>query len=316
MSTSPTVVHSPDMDELWLDVNDKILWATKDELAYHSSLDTMMEDCIFLADSCEYSLNMGEELWLTPTRWTTLINQYIDPRNLMLFLDAVKAMGRKGRGIAAMDMKGVKATVVDDNPRANRRKFGGCMRMLVYRNFPHPTISLYSRTSYLGYIGGLDMMVAHKIAEQIAIVKNIPLNEIRFRWHVEMAQFHGFKSMSFIFTSSEENVHALTCSDKAFVKEYGEPEEFPTWKLVRYWYKRIKKKDKAGESYDDMKYGAEIRIRRRMHAFLGVKGFGGVKNKEAEPLDVPIERLTLDKVMFDRMKDAEVEEEYDEEEDE
>jgi hypothetical protein len=213
-------------------------------------------------------------------------------------------------------MRSVKATVVDDNPRANRRKHGGCMRMLVYRNFPKPTISLYSRTSYLGYIGGLDMMLAHKIAEQVAIIKNIPMNEIRFRWHVEMAQFHGFKSMSFIFTSSDENVHALTCSDKAFTKEYGDVTEYPTWKLVRYWYKRLKKKDEAGDTYDDMKYGAEIRIRRRMHAFLGVKGFGGTKNKEADPLNVPIKKLTLDKVMFDRMDKNAPEEEIEEEDDE
>lgn len=115
-----------------------------------------------------------------------------------------------------------------------------------------------------------------------------------------MAQFHGFKSMSFIFTSSEENVFALQCSNKAFEKEFGPLIDYPTWSLVRYWYQRLKKKDEAGDTYDDMKYGAEIRIRRRMHGFLGVKGFGGEKNKEAEALDVPIKKLTLDAVMFDK----------------
>lgn len=296
----PTVIEAEDMNELWYALNDHMLWARKEDLAYWSSLDTMVEDGLALAPSCKYSLDMGQELWLTPVRWTTLINQYIDPNTLMKFLDGIKQIGYKGRGIVAMDMKGVKATVVDDNPRANRRKFGGCMRMLVYRNFPQPTVSLYSRTSYLGYIGGLDMMVAHKVAEQIALIKELKISDIRFRWHCEMWQFHGFKSLSYILTSSEENSDALQMTDKKFEKEYGPIAEYPTWKLVRGWWKRIKRHDEQGLTYDDMKYGAEIRIRRRYHGHFGIEGFGGTKIKSSPPLRVPIKQLTLDRVMFDR----------------
>ena len=300
MSRPATLIDAPDMDELWYAINDNILWAKKGDLAYWSSLDTMQEDCLYRADSCKYTLDMGQELWLTPVRWTTLINQYIDPNALMTFLDRIKQIGHKGRGIVAMNTKDVKATVVDDNPRANRRKFGGCMRMVVYRNFPSPTISLYSRTSYLGYIGGLDMMVAHKIAEQIAIIKELKLSDIAFRWHLELAQMHGFKSMSYILTSSEENSDALQMTDKKFEKEYGPIADYPTWKLVRNWWKRIKRHDEQGLTYDDMKYGAEIRIRRRYHGHFGIEGFGGTKIKQSVPLKVPIKKLTLDRVMFDR----------------
>lgn len=315
MSTSPTIIEAPDMDELWYALNDHMLWATRDELAYYSSLDTMVEDGIALADSTRYSLDMGKELWLTPVRWTTLIRQYVDPQALMTFLDRIKSIGHKGRGIVAMDMRGVKATVVDDNPRANRRKFGGCMRMLVYRNFPSPTLSLYSRTSYLGYIGGLDMMLAHKIAEQIAIIKSLKLDDIRFRWHCEMWQFHGFKSLSYILTSSEENAATLQMSDRKFIKTVGPLEDYPTWKLVRSWWKRIKRHDEQGLTYDDMKYGAEIRIRRRYHGHFGIEGFGGEKTKQSTRLSTPIHKLNLDKVMGGMVLPM-GQEEYDEEEDE
>jgi hypothetical protein len=142
-------------------------------------------------------------------------------------------------------------------------------------------------------------MVAHKIARLAAVIKDVHIKDIRFRWHVEMAQFHGFKSMSFIFTSSDENVFALRCSDKAFDETFGPVEGYPTWKLVRSWYKRLKDKDEKGETYDDMKYGAEIRIRRRMHGFLGIKGYGTDKTPDAEPLDVPIKMLSLDKMLAD-----------------
>lgn len=297
MTRSPTVVKAKDMDDLWVEINDTVLWATKDELAYASSLDTMMEDCMFLADSCKYSLNMGTDLWLTPTRWTTLINQYVDPAAFMLFLDNVKELALKGRGIIAMDMKGVRATVVDGSPRATRRRHGACMRMITYRNYPSPTISLYSRTSYMGYIGGLDMMLAHKIAEQIANIKNLRMEDVRFRWHVEMVQLHGFKSLSYIFTSTKLNRWALMTSDEKFEAKFGPVTDYPTWKLCRYWFKRLRKQDKEGKKYSEMKYGAEIRVRRRLHGHFGIKGFGDDKIKDSEKLDTPIQRLTLEKVM-------------------
>lgn len=297
----PTIIEVDNMDTLWYEANDTILWAGKDELAYYSKLDTMQEDCLYTAESCRYSLNMGEQLWLTPTRWTTLIRQYVNPNNLMLFLDQIKEIAMKGRGIVAMDFQSVKATVVDGSPKASRRKHGGCMRMIVYRNLPQPTLSLYSRTSYLGYIGGLDMMLAHKIAEQIAIVKGLSVDDIRFRWHIEMAQFHGFKSMSYILTSTKQNAYALQCSDAKFQKHFGPIKDLPTWDLVRYWWKRLMKKDEIGETYDDMKYGAEIRIRRRYHGHFGIEGFGGEKTRSSERLSTPINKLNLDKVMFDRM---------------
>src|SRR5688500_2533241 len=159
------------------------------------------------------------------------------------------------------------------------------------------------------------MMLAHKVAEQIAIIKDISLKDIRFRWHCEMWQFHGFKSMSYILTSSEENAEALQMTDEAFEDLYGSLKEYPTWQLVRGWWKRIKKHDAEGLTYDDMKYGAEIRIRRRDHGEFGIKGFGGPKTKESTPLRVPIQKLTLDKVMFDRLDKFHAQDEVEEEED-
>jgi hypothetical protein len=296
------VVDALDMDDLWRQANDRLLWAEWDDLDLISSLDTMMTDCVAHAESMSYSLNMGRDIWLTPVRWTTMVRQYIDPQNLEVWLEDIARMGHKGRGINAMNMKGVGATTVDANARASRRKWGGCMRMATYRTFPRPTISLYSRTSYLGYIGALDLMIARKLAELASEIIDVPVEDFSFTWHCDAWQFHGFKSMAYIFATDQEE----------YLGGYRPKLEhrYPTWKLVRNWYQRIHRQDEEGLLYGDMKYSAEKRIRRRMHAVTGAGDeFTDDKHKEYGPLDVPIETLSIaGKINFNMPHDVEVQE--------
>lgn len=280
-----TLVEVDDLDDLWIEVNNRLLWAKDEDLAYKSSLDTMIVDGLAHADSAAYTMNIGSALWLTPVRWTTMVRQYLNPDSLEFWLEGCAKIGQKGRGINAMDMRGVKATVVESNVRASRRKWGGCMRMVTYRAFPSPTISLFSRTSYLGYIGGLDLLVAHKLADMVGQLIDVPVEDFSFNWHCDAWQFHGFKSMSYIFDSGQDK---FLRGDRP-----GLEKAYPTWKLVRNWYQRLVRHDNEGRTYADMKYSAERRIRRRMHALLGEKGFGDPKNKPSDPLDVPIETLNI-----------------------
>lgn len=279
------IIEAPDMDYLWLRVNQALLWAKEDDLAYKSSLDTMIVDGFAHADSAAYSMNIGESLWLTPVRFTTMVRQYVNPTLLETWLEGCARIGTKGRGVNAMDMLGVKATVVQSNSRASRRKWGGCMRMVTYRAFPTPTISLFSRTSYLGYIGGLDLLVAHKLAGLVGDLIDVPVEDFAFNWHCDVWQFHGFKSMSYIFDTGQDK---YLRGDRPKLEA-----KYPTWKLVRGWYQRLVRKDEEGQTYAEMSYSAERRIRRRMHAVLGEKRFGDPKNKPSDPLDVPIETLDL-----------------------
>lgn len=309
----PFIVHAPDMTTLWNHLNDQILWASEEELAYFSSLDSMVGDGIGLADTCEFSLDIGADLWVTPMRWSTLIRQYVDPERLFRWLERVKEVSTYQRGIIAMDFNTVKHQVVESNKRASRRKSGACMRMITYRSFPQPTISLYSRTSYLGYIGGLDMLLAHKLTELAAdmIGDGLKVQDFQFRWHCEAFQVHGFKSMAYIVGSGQTAL--MKISEKKWDSLVGETfnvngvrrtlrplDEMPTWKLIRYWFARINRQDAEGKLYQDMKYGAEKRIRRRFHAQTGIDqtDFLGDKEKEYKPLTTPMELITLDRMLY------------------
>ncbi len=305
--TEPFIAHAADMTELWSMLNDKILWATEEELVYYSPLDAMTGDVLGMADAGTFSIDIGKDLWVTPSRWNTLVRQYVDPERLFKWLESVKEISTYNRGITAMDMQSVQHTVVESNRRASRRKHGGCMRMVTYRAFPKPTVSLYSRTSYLGYIGGLDMLLGHKLIEQAAdmIGEGLKVSDFQFRWHIEVAQVHGFKSLAYMFSSDQDKFMRVS-EEKWPVgrtfrgREILPLDSYPTWKLIRYWWKRIQKQDRDGKLYEDMKYGAEKRIRRRYHAQTGVDQtpYLGDYEKVYGILSTPIELITLDRMLY------------------
>lgn len=305
----PTIVHASNMTDVWKKMNDTILWARREELAYWSSLDSMVADVVGMADQATFELDIGHDLWVTPSRWTTLTRQYVDPDRLFKWLENVKEISTYNRGIAAMDMNPVQKTVVVSNARANRRKHGGCMRMVTYRAFPQPTVSLYSRTTYLGYIGGLDMLLAYKLIEQACdmIGEGLHPSQFQFRWHIEVAQFHGFKSMAYLFATEQDRF--MRMSEKKWASLVGKKfrghmiyplEEMPTWQLIRYWYGRIQKQDAEGKLYQDMKYGAEKRVRRRYHAQTGIDQtpYLGDQEKEYGELSTSIDLITLDRMLY------------------
>jgi hypothetical protein len=84
-------------------------------------------------------------------------------------------------------------------------------------------------------------------------------------------------------------------------KQYELPEldELPTWKLVRNWWKRLHKQDLEGKPYEEMRYGAEKRIRRRYHSQQGVDQtpyLNGIK--PYVPLSTQIGEITLDRMLY------------------
>lgn len=180
--------------------------------------------------------------------------------------------------------------------------------MITYRAFPQPTVTLYSRTSYLGYIGGLDMLLGHKLVGMAAdmIGEGLAVEDFRFRWHIEVAQFHGFKSMSYLFASGQDKFMRVKEWPVGKIirhpvdgRKYELPElaDLPTWKLVRGWWKRLHGQDLDGKPYEEMRYGAEKRIRRRYHAQQGVDQTPFLTREKAyPPLSTPMSEITLDKL--------------------
>src|SRR3546814_5220622 len=76
-----------------------------------------------------------------------------------------RSLGKRKRGTAVM-----RTNLVQKRGNTNRpsRQWGSCMLAISFRRIPVPQITLYSRTSYFGYIGYLDMTAAHVLAKKVS----------------------------------------------------------------------------------------------------------------------------------------------------
>lgn len=261
-----TLVHSP-----------------PEKLDVITSVDVQIHDTMAEAMTMDWEFDL-KTMWLTKSRWSTMVRQYIDPEQLEIFLEKITAkMGPKGRGIAALRTNVVGSRGGTTNKET--RRWGSCMLAITYKSVPAPQITLYSRTSYLGYLGALDMTVAWMVGKYVAKELGLDMGEMRFVWHNEAMQFHNFKSLAYLFNSIDPDKqdryrHCLIAKkdeldreDKLWIVKS------PALRLSRNWMQKVVAEDEAHKTLGDMSYNTYRRIRRRYHTEVHgldyAKGFEG-----------------------------------------
>lgn len=207
--------------------------------------------------SFDWSFDL-KRLWIPESRWTMMIRQYLDPNAVNAWLEKIddRLKGR-GRGIAVLRTRMVEGRGTGRNVR---RRWGSCMLNLSLRTNPTPTVSLHSRTTYFGYLAAMDITVAHVLARMAGDVVGIDPVDMQFVWTMDLAQFHGFRSLAWALGDPEikaELDDALP--DRLSIK--GEP----GFRKALDGYARILKSDQAGILYGDEKFSSFCRIRRRFH---------------------------------------------------
>jgi hypothetical protein len=223
-----------------------------------ASIDTIAYDNVLFADSMAFDMDMGRDLWLNRQRWTRLVRQYLDLGQTQRFLDRAADIGL-GEG-----KRGVVTTMhcADVLREAKKHRWGNCMLAFTYRGLrgrgDRPTLALHSRVSYIAYIGGLDLGLAHVLAREIGERIEVPVEDFSFVWHVDALQFHGFKSLPLLFR--KEYIEDLEDHRN------GLREEFPTIKLVGRWYDQIV--DFTERGITDNKYGPLKRVMRRYREYV------------------------------------------------
>lgn len=219
--------------------------------------------------SMDYDYNL-KRLWVPPTRWSMMVRQYIDRTALEDCLAKVEERmsgpqygGKKGRGIAVLRTRLVQGK---GTGRGVRRRWGSCMLNLSFRRNPVPTVTLNSRTTYFGYLALVDITVARAFAAQCAAITGITLADIEFVWHLDLAQFHGFRSLAWMLMDKgirAEMDEALP--DRMDYPSRRAPGNQVGWRKALDGYARIKKSDDAGVLYGDESFSSFARVRRRFH---------------------------------------------------
>jgi hypothetical protein len=265
--------HAATMTELYDQLTDSLIHGTEDDLDIISTVDVQVHDIIAQADSMDWDFDF-KSAWLTKSRWSMMVRQYLDPEDLEAWIGRVTSkIGRKNRGIAVLRTKVVKPRGGAATGHTNKetRSWGSCMLNISYKALPVPQITLYSRTSYLGYIGALDLTVAWVVGKYLAKELGLNLRDIRFVWVNQAIQWHNFKSLAYMLNHTDktkrEHYRRLLIESSSELKgvEKREILSHPAIKLSRKWLQKVIKEDASGRTYGDFSYNTFRRIVRRFH---------------------------------------------------
>lgn len=249
------IAHYDTLTDLWHETAQKMLFATKEELDFVASIDTMVYDNVLTCDSMRFKFDLGKDLWLNKSRFTVLQRDYLDLVELNAFLERCKqiGLGEAKRGV-------VTQMFAKQHARANKKyRWGNCMMAWSFRGgnkYEQPTLTMHSRVSYIAYIGGADLALCYVLAREIGRKIGKKPSDFAFRWHVDSLQFHGFKSIPYLFRFGLDDVL------RDDTDEYPSADH-PTLKLVRRWWSQMVQKHEDGVPLEAEKYGPLKRIRRR-----------------------------------------------------
>lgn len=268
-----------------------------------TSVDVQRHNIMARAESMEWEFDL-KSMWLTPSRWSMMVRQYIDADRFEEWLEKCLKVGTKKRGVCVMRTKDVAARGGAATGHTNKetRRWGACMLALGYKALPEPQITLYSRTTYLGYIGALDLTVAWMAARYLAAEIGLEVDDLAFVWHVEAIQWHNFKSLAYLLNhpDKKEQKHYR----KVLISpDFNVVDLSPALRLSRNWMQKVVAEDEAEKSYGDMNYNTYRRIRRRyhteVHGFEYAQQFEG-ENKKGEYFKAykPLPHCTADTLDF------------------
>jgi hypothetical protein len=287
------IFTAPSMTQLHDDMCSALLYSRKEDYDWITGTDVIFENVFATAETMDWECDISR-FWIPPSRWTRMINQYVDPEGVKVWLEQiVKRAEIKNANRLVLRMNSVQSSF---RGNATVRAMGACMLFLSFSLQPQPTISLHSRTCYVGYLSCLDMSVAYHLGRLAASALGMEITEFRFQWFVETIQYHRFRTIAFPLGDEAERKKFRTAVGLA--KEGGVLPEYPA--LHRNWeiYQKWLKADKAGLSYDTMSpYRSYQRPRKRFHSQVrGVeyaRQFEDPGNK-AFPLLKPVDVKSLD----------------------
>lgn len=268
-------------------------------LDWKGSSETYSYSNVLRANSMDFKFDVGRDLSLNRSRFTTLQRAYLHPQDLDSFLARVEHIGRKTAS------RGVLTTMTVRQKQGSKGRYanGPCIIGYGWRGGhrgPPPTLTLHSRTSYLPYMGGMDLALCYVLASRIADMLDIAVEDIHFEWFSDALMTHNYKQIPYVMVHATD----LIGNPKGKIRTRLPDDKHPSLKLLRReWDIMVAKFDTPLE---DEKWGARRRVWRRYRELVAGGG----------PPDCPVESLDFSKLYeFKRRKPDEPDDIYYEEED-
>lgn len=275
------------LDDLWHGGCDALLYAPAEKLSWSAGATTGIYDNVLLCDSMEYNFDCSD-IWLTRGRFRKLQRDYLDYGLVPRFIEKAASMpgSLARRGTVTQMSCRVHGTIERTDGRKENYKWGNCIFGFSFRPVDNVKrgkrignqagiFTMHSRTSYISYMGGLDLALSYVLAKEIAKGRGDSIEEYGFRWMIDSLQWYSIKSLAYLSTFGELDEIA----SKAHRKRWPDA-EYPTCKITRNSYDFMKRRLAAEEP---PKYGPTLRIWAMLY---------GVNAKR--PGETPVDTLTLE----------------------
>jgi len=247
------------MTDLWHGSAEEMFTAPKVDLV--TSSDTIFYDNVLTADSMDFDFDAGRDLWLPASRFTKLKRDYLDPDELDSFLDRCEKIGRKdnNRGVVTQMPPAIHDRAV------GKYQWGNCIIGWTFRGGGRhtPVLSMHSRTTYIAYMGGMDLALCAVLARYIGERIDRDPAEFQFRWAVDSLMFHDFKSIPYVL--NRPKLMRYVDDDDFAGADLVSPKFMPTVHKVRKTFAWIDRQNEDGVPWHAEKFGPRKRIRRRYH---------------------------------------------------
>lgn len=283
-------IKAPTMTALHDKLASRLLYSSRDHLDYVTGMDAVLEHVVAEADSMMWDYDL-KRIWVPPSRWTTMVRQYVNKEEAEQWLSLIEK--RHTKKAAQRFVFRTNTVQARTGGKSTVRNLGSCMLTLSLALEPKPTITLHSRTCYMGYLSPLDMSVAYHLARLASTIVSVPLQEFRFVWFLETVQFHQFRTIAFALGDEEQR--------QRFLDRPVSP-EFVAHARARKHHDRWAQQDAEGVPYEDMqKFVSYQRLRKRYHTEVDgyeyAQQFATPDNKAFHPLpSTPVSGLTFAKI--------------------
>ena len=290
-----------DLSQIRREYPRKLVYTPRERLASVTGQTVMLHDQLIKASSCDYEHDL-KSTWVTLSRWGSLIRQYVDPEALDYWLDLIETR-LQGGGAGQSFMRTNRVERRSPKTGREQRRWGACILGFGFRMKPRPHLTMYSRTTYFGGVGELDLALAHVLARELGERLGLKPGDIGFSWFIGSAQFHGMRSFSWWFGPEQGEDLKRLYTHKATPELR---ERAPGLYKAVHELNKQRTRDEKGLLYADDAYAQLVRTRRRYHTEVhgveyGKQFEGGSRLKSsgmaqaAEPLpSVPVTSLTLE----------------------
>ena len=248
-------IKAETMHELHDNLCSRLLYAHADKLDAYSSMEVELTHVYAESRTMRWDYEL-RRLWVPESRWRTMVRQYLDPVAVNEWLaTCAKRFGEdRKRGAAILRTNTVQKRV---GGKGTVRSLGSCMLTVSFSLRPTPTITLHSRTCYMGYLSVLDLSVAWHLARLVGEAVGMDHRDFRFVWFLESAQFHGFRTLAFPLGDEDEY--------ERFLNRPQTP-EYPGMYNAHKHHAKFVQQDAEGLLYSGMPFTSYRRVRKRWHS--------------------------------------------------